>query len=279
MKPLAALGADEARALVGLAFDLDDTVLDGGALGEAAYGAMFRMREAGLELVACTGRPAGWGEVVQRQWPVAATVTENGAVAFSREGGRVRRLDALAPGERRLRRARLLELASELGARHGAALADDNAARSSDVTLDIGEHATVAPAAIAAMVAEARARGVRTTVSSVHLHLTLDGDDKASGLLRVLGELRGEDATRARRRWAFAGDSGNDAAASRLRHHLRGGQRRPAPRSPHRAAALAGAAARRRGLRGDRRASGGVASSHAARTSVNGASTTPPGPP
>jgi HAD superfamily hydrolase (TIGR01484 family) len=213
VKPLAALGAEEARALVGLAFDLDDTVLDAGALGEAAYGALFRMREAGLELVACTGRPAGWGEVVQRQWPVTATVTENGAVAFSREGARVLRLDALAPEERRVRRARLLELAAELGARHGAALADDNAARSSDVTLDIGEHATVAPAAIAAMVAEAHARGVRTTVSSVHLHLTLDGDDKASGLLRVLGELRGEDATRARRRWAFAGDSGNDAAA------------------------------------------------------------------
>lgn len=213
MKPLAALGADEARGLVGLAFDLDDTVLDAGALGEAAYGALFRLREAGLDLVACTGRPAGWGEIVQRQWPVTATVTENGAVAFARDGARVRRIDALTPAERHARRARLLMLAAELGERHGVGLADDNGARSSDVTLDVGEHVTVAPETIAAMVVEARAAGVRTTVSSVHLHLTVDGDDKASGLLRVLGALRGEDATSARRRWGFAGDSGNDAAA------------------------------------------------------------------
>ena len=67
MKPLAALSVEEARALRGVIFDLDDTVLDHGALTEIAYGALFRLREAGLRLVACTGRPAGWGEVLARQ--------------------------------------------------------------------------------------------------------------------------------------------------------------------------------------------------------------------
>jgi hypothetical protein len=36
--------------------------------------------------------------------------------------------------------------------------------------------------------------------------------DKASGSVRLLWELFGEDPTRALRRYAFAGDSGNDAA-------------------------------------------------------------------
>jgi len=36
---------------------------------------------AGLALVAVTGRPAGWGRVLARQWPVAGCIAENGAVA------------------------------------------------------------------------------------------------------------------------------------------------------------------------------------------------------
>ena len=77
MKPLDALTAPEALALRGLVFDLDDTLLDHGALSEEAYGALFRLRASGLRLIACTGRPAGWGEILQRQWPVNATVVEN----------------------------------------------------------------------------------------------------------------------------------------------------------------------------------------------------------
>jgi hydroxymethylpyrimidine pyrophosphatase-like HAD family hydrolase len=63
------------------------------------------------------------------------------------------------------------------------------------------------------MRAHARVRGVRTLQSSVHLHLTREVDDKASGVLRLLVERFGEDPTRARARYAFIGDSANDGAA------------------------------------------------------------------
>lgn len=218
MLPLDALTTAEARRLAGVVFDLDDTLLDHGSLGEEAYRALFRLRDAGLLLVACTGRPAGWGEVIQRQWPVDATVVENGATAFVREivphaGARVVAVDALDRAARRARRAGLLELAAELVARFPkTALADDNDARVTDVTLDIGEHRSVPAEEVRAMRAVARERGVRTTASSVHLHLTLESDDKASGSVRLLVERFGEDATAARRRFAYVGDSGNDAA-------------------------------------------------------------------
>ncbi len=114
----------------------------------------------------------------------------------------------------RARRAPLAALADELCARFPAtALADDNHARFTDVTLDIGEHRRVPPAEVAAIRAEARARGVRTFASAVHLHLTHEADDKASGALRVIGRLFGDDPARARLVHAFVGDSGNDAAA------------------------------------------------------------------
>jgi HAD superfamily hydrolase (TIGR01484 family) len=218
VRPLAALRPDEARRLAGVVFDLDDTLLDHGELTEAAYGALFRLREAGLRLVACTGRPAGWGEVLARQWPVDAVVAENGAIALvpeaSPHGRQVTVVDPLPPAERRAVRSRLLDLATVLVARFPeAALADDNDARRTDVTLDVGEHRRVPAPEIHAIRAIARARGVRTLVSSIHLHLTVEVDDKASGTIRLLGDRFGEDATAARRRYAFVGDSANDAAA------------------------------------------------------------------
>jgi HAD superfamily hydrolase (TIGR01484 family) len=207
--------AAAARALAGVVFDLDDTLLDRGALSEAAYSALFRLREAGLSLIACTGRPAGWGEVIQRQWPVDATVVENGAMALVRgSDDRVVALDRLGAEARRARRTELVGLAEELVRCFPAtALADDNGARVTDVTLDIGEHRRAPDAEVQEMRAHARVRGVRTLQSSVHLHLTREVDDKASGVLRLLVERFGEDPTRARKRYAFVGDSANDGPA------------------------------------------------------------------
>ncbi len=214
LRPLSELGAEEANRLAGVVFDLDDTVLDHGALTEIAYAALFRLREAGLSLVACTGRPAGWGEIVQRQWPVDATVTENGALAWVKEGGRVEALGSVDAEARRARRSDLLALAGELARRFPeTALADDNGARLTDVTLDIGEHRRVAADRVAAIEAAARARGVRTFTSSVHLHLTFETEDKASGAVGLLARRFGEDATGARFRWAYVGDSANDGVA------------------------------------------------------------------
>jgi hypothetical protein len=214
--PLGRLSAAEARGLRGVIFDLDDTLLDHGALGAAAYAALFRLRASGLRLIACTGRPAGWGEVIQRQWPLDATVVENGAIALVTDEGGSRRivaLDPLDPAARRERRRALLDLAAELVTRYPEAeLADDNDARRTDVTIDIGEHRRVPREAIVAMQRLAAERGARTLVSSVHLHLTNEPDDKASGTIRLLVRRFGEDATAARARYAFIGDSGNDAA-------------------------------------------------------------------
>jgi hypothetical protein len=238
VRPLLSLTAAEAAPLRGVVFDLDDTLLDHGELTEVAYGALFRLRAAGLRLVACTGRPAGWGELLQRQWPIDAAVTENGAVAFVAEPGpggarQVVAVDALAPAARRARRAELLALAEEIVALHpAAALADDNAARRADVTLDIGEHRRVPADEVRAIRELARGRGVRTFASSIHLHLTHEADDKATGTIRILVSRFGEDATAALGRWAFIGDSANDAAAfaafrltfgvANVRAHLRG---------------------------------------------------------
>lgn len=106
-----------------------------------------------------------------------------------------------------------MRLAEELVARFpDAALADDNDLRLTDVTIDIGEHRRVNAEDARSMRNRALERGVRTLQSSVHLHLSREAADKASGSVRLIWELFGEDPTLALRRYAFAGDSGNDAA-------------------------------------------------------------------
>jgi len=213
VQPIAALAAEEARCLIGLLFDLDDTLLTRGELTEAAYAALFRLRESGLHLVATTGRPAGWGEVLAAQWPVDAVVTENGAIALTRAGRRIERLDAVDGEERRRRRRAVARLGEEIRARWPELeLADDAAARWSDLTFDVGERRAVRPEVVDAAAAFARARGARTFRSSIHLHVTRDEVDKASGTLRAVHRLLGIEPTVARERFAFIGDSDNDSS-------------------------------------------------------------------
>ncbi|HMR04717.1 MAG TPA: HAD-IIB family hydrolase [Polyangiaceae bacterium] len=207
------LSPADAKALRGVLFDLDDTLLDHGRLTENAYRTLFRLREAQLELVAVTGRPALWGELLCRQWPVLGAITENGNISFARVDGRVRRMDPLGDAVRAERTLRLQTLAEGMSREFPELqAADDNGARCSDFTFDIGEHRQVDDSVVRSAMDFARARGAKTQRSSVHLHVTFDRHDKASGALLFLRSVAKEDPTVARARYAFIGDSENDAA-------------------------------------------------------------------
>lgn len=213
MKPLSQLTAREASELRGLLFDLDDTLLDHGRLSEKAYQALFRLKEAGLELYIVTGRPLGWVEVLARLWPVDGAIAENGAVAVVEVGGHPTVLDRILPAERDARGERLRELVRALKERYPELTpASDVSARRSDFTFDIGETRQVPTEVVEAASAEARRHGAFTTASSVHLHVTFDRADKASGALWLLSQRSNTDSTTARFRYAFVGDSENDAA-------------------------------------------------------------------
>jgi hydroxymethylpyrimidine pyrophosphatase-like HAD family hydrolase len=90
-------------------------------------------------------------------------------------------------------------------------LTEDREARCSDVTWDIGEKERLPEERIAAVVREIEAAGARWSRSSIHLHATYDGDDKASGAIRFCARELGEDEGSVRARFAFIGDSANDA--------------------------------------------------------------------
>jgi len=199
--------------LTGLLFDLDDTLLDRGRLLPPALDALYRLHEAGLELYVVTGRPASWGAVLAHQWPLTGAVTENGAIGFEHRAGRIVLHDPIDPAERERRRSRLLRTAEALASQYPELKpTDDVAGRISDYTFDIGEHEKLEPQLVARIRTSARALGATTTISSVHLHVSFDPADKASGTVRLIQRRTGLDPVRVLTRYAFIGDSENDAA-------------------------------------------------------------------
>jgi HAD superfamily hydrolase (TIGR01484 family) len=213
MQPLEALSREEAKGIDGLLFDLDDTLLTRGVLTRPAYDALWELHEAQVRLVIVTGRPSAWGTMLVTQWPIDAATTENGALVIVRDGLRVVPVDRCGAAERQARRAKLTALVAEVAARAPELkLTDDAAGRITDVTWDIGENEQVAPARVGFVQTIIVAHGARSSRSSVHLHATFDTDDKATGTVRLLSTRFGVDATTARARWAFVGDSGNDRA-------------------------------------------------------------------
>jgi HAD superfamily hydrolase (TIGR01484 family) len=220
VKTLSTLSPPDAGRLLGVCFDLDDTLLDAGRLSVGALDALYRLADDGLILVGATGRPAAWGQVLTRQWPVSGIVTENGIIALMKRDGRIETLDRATPSERRERRQRLAGLV-ELMRQTLPELqpSDDVMGRAADFSFDIAESTITDEKTVRAATDLALAHGARVVRSSIQLHVSYDADDKASGVVRFLRLAHEIDPTAATFRFAFIGDSENDASCFAAFHH------------------------------------------------------------
>jgi HAD superfamily hydrolase (TIGR01484 family) len=214
MRPIAELNAEQAAGLVGVVFDVDDTLTLGGRVEEAAYAALWQLRAAGLKLLAVTGRPLGFAELMARMWPVDAAVGENGA-GYIRVSERGLDIGFYADEAERAAHAQRLMLVRERVAREApfARYTDDSWARRCDVAWDVAERVKLTAAEVAQLRAVIEQAGARCLISSVHAHAMIGEYDKATGAVLAGHGALGLDLDGARERWLFVGDSGNDAAA------------------------------------------------------------------
>lgn len=204
----------QSASLRGLVFDIDDTVTRNGVLEPSAYAAMHQLATAGFELVAVTGRPLGWADVLARQWPVRVAVGENGAGWSWVEGRRFNEGYFCSERERG-QQARLLErIRTEVArAMPHVLVSSDDRARRCDLAFDIGELVSLPEADIDTLVSLIEGFGVASSVSTVHAHAVPGPWNKASGVARALADAMGIDLDAELDRWVFVGDSGNDAEA------------------------------------------------------------------
>jgi len=215
MLPFDALPASALAAMRGVFTDIDDTLTTHGSLTAHAYAAMQRLHDAGVLLIPVTGRPAGWCDHIARMWPVSAVVGENGALYMRHDAAarklRVRHL--LDEDERERNRARLSAIGEHIVSEvPGCALASDQRFRESDLAIDYCEDVTPLSAVdVERIVALMRSEGLTAKVSSIHVNGWFGAYDKLGMTRRLLTEEFDIDLDAARDRFAFVGDSPNDA--------------------------------------------------------------------
>ena len=209
MRPLAEADLTD---VVGLAFDVDDTLSTHGRLTAEAFSALTALSDAGIALIAVTGRPLGWADSMAAMWPVAAAVGENGAGWAWRRGRGLEMGYAADPAERSEQTQRLRQIRAAVSAEMPEIRdAADQPARRCDHAFDVAERESVPEAQIAELVQIIERHGALATVSSVHAHAVPGRWDKATGVTRAVQDALGTELDPAR--WVFVGDSGNDAAA------------------------------------------------------------------
>lgn len=209
-RPLAEVPPAAWRAIEGVLTDVDDTLTAGGAVEPAAAAALRALADAGVPVIAITGRPAAWSEALLLAQPLAAVVAENGGVLLQPDGrGGVRLAFADDEPTRRAQAQRLRACAEAIRREvPGSAPARDSAARLTDIAIDHGEHARLAPAQVDAVVAVMRRHGLHASVSSIHVNGWLGRHTKWTGAAWAVRSATGRELDP--RRWAAVGDSAND---------------------------------------------------------------------
>ena len=221
MTPLQHWPAAERRQLVGVFTDIDDTLTTDGAITPDALAALHALQNAGLSVIAITGRPIGWCAPFASAWPVDAMVAENGAVAFVRGQigpqatpvlnsslSKIYQQDAAVRADNFQRMQAVAQrLLHEVP---GATLAQDSAGRETDIAIDHSEFSRLAPAQIAQVVQIMQAEGMTATVSSIHINGWYGSHNKLSGARWIVQQLYQRELDAELAQWAYVGDSAND---------------------------------------------------------------------
>lgn len=200
------------RGIVGVLTDIDDTLTQHGVIMPQALQAMVDLSAAGIEIIAVTGRPAGWSEAFASQWPVRGIVAENGAVAWSRDATGGLKKDWLQDPQQRRANALILQTAASavLTRVPKARLATDSAGRETDIAIDHAEHAHLDAPDIERVCAILRAHGLTVTVSSIHINAWVGEHHKWAGACWAVRLWLGRDLPAEMERWVYIGDSAND---------------------------------------------------------------------
>ncbi len=204
MKALSEVPNDLWHSVRAVGFDIDDTVTTDGRVTAEAYSALWALKASGLRVLAVTGRPAGWCDMIARTWPVDGVLGENGALFFRRTDRLVTRHDLgvpPAPGQLEALAERLLQQFPDFK------VASDQFCRRFDLAIDFAEEVGPFPIRRAEELANAFAEeGAKAKVSSIHVNGWYGDWDKASGLQQILRAHFDLDT----HQLAYVGDSPND---------------------------------------------------------------------
>jgi len=211
MKPIAEMTAGEALGVRYFLMDIDDTLTRQGKLLSSSYSALWKLKEAGLKVIPVTGRPAGWCDLIAREWPVDGVVGENGALVFWEEPGQVLKKE-YHPNAARNDHSVLERIKEKAFSEFPALrLAKDQFARLFDMALDFAEEEPVLPLSAARRIKEiAEEEKAIARISSIHVNIWMGSYNKLSMVEHFLTRRFGWKPGAEDCKVVFVGDSPND---------------------------------------------------------------------
>lgn len=194
--------------------DIDDTMTDEGQLTAPAYQALWQLKEAGIVVVPVTGRPAGWCEMIARQWPVHGVVGENGGFYFRYDHSQKKMLRSFSQSdaEQHSNRQKLDQIQKEiLNQVPGSAIASDQFCRLLDLAVDFCEDIPRLPMSeVQKIKAIFEKHGAVAKISSIHVNGWFGTHDKLSKSVEFLKSELHLSESQIKTQCAFVGDSPND---------------------------------------------------------------------
>lgn len=192
--------------------DIDDTLTDEGLLGPEAYESLWSLHRAGVHVIPITGRPAGWCEMIARQWPVSGVVGENGGFYFRYQNRKMLRHFFFDEKIQKANREKLNSIETEILTQvPGCALASDQFCRLMDLAIDFCEDVPALPKSEVQKIVDIFHRhGAQAKVSSIHVNGWFGTYDKLTMTLTMLQKEFSLSAEEAKKVCAFSGDSPND---------------------------------------------------------------------
>ncbi|MEN6411401.1 MAG: HAD-IIB family hydrolase [Veillonellales bacterium] len=200
---------ERARKIEYILTDIDDTITENGKLPEESYTALWRLHNAGYKIIPVTGRPAGWCDLIIRQWPVDAIVGENGAFVYYFAGKQLKTFThpSVAGGDIRKKLDKVKNAA--LQGVPGCRIAKDQFSRIYDLAIDFNEDPPYLGFEAAEKIKDiCVSLGAEAKVSSIHVNAWFGEYDKLSMTELFMQQIWQE--KNLKEKVLFFGDSPND---------------------------------------------------------------------
>lgn len=194
--------------------DIDDTITENGKIPASTIDSIWKLSEAGIQVVPVTGRPAGWCDFMTRMWPIVGIIGENGAFYFSydEKNRKVIRKYAQSSEQRAEGRRKLNQLRQRvLKEVPGCGIASDQDFRIADLAIDFCEDVDrLSDDAIKKICHIAEEEGAIYKISSIHVNCWHGNYDKLTCFNTFLKDFTGKDLNQMQDKIIFMGDSLND---------------------------------------------------------------------
>ena len=208
MKAIQEIENHEASKIKYVLCDIDDTITTDGKLTAEAYSTMQKLSDSGIHVIPVTGRPAGWCDMIIRQWPVKAVIGENGAFVYYVHDGDVKMFvhPSVAQGDIQGRLEKVKQAC--LKGVEGCCVSKDQFCRIYDLAIDFNEDVHIGLEAGNKIKNICERMGAVAKVSSIHVNTWFGDYNKVAMAEMFLKKVLNE--TEIKQKVFYCGDSPND---------------------------------------------------------------------